>query len=201
MVGSLFGMMTTTIVPGLALDETLYEAAAAGVASHVPGLPPLTWERFAQPDAWTLVPDGYGQGYKAEFVLEATPVRTLKVNLWNLPDLRGGDKSTPHSHPWDFRAYVLLGGYSEDRYVPEGATVRAERAVEHRAGGVNDVPRAVYHEVTEVHAPGRTLTLMVCGRGQRGSWGYLDVATGRHQAVGPDPGFADRQRALNPHRD
>ena len=69
------------------------------------------------------------------------------------------------------------------------------------AGGVNSVGREVYHEVTEVHAPGGTLSLMVCGRGERGRWGYLDLATGLHRAAAPDPGFGERLRALNPqHR-
>jgi hypothetical protein len=82
----------------------------------------------------------------------------------------GGDAPAPHSHPWDFAAHVLLGGYSEDRYTPDGDSVRADRGVEHVVGGVNSVGREVYHEVTEIHAPGATLSLMVCGRRERGRW-------------------------------
>lgn len=40
---------------------------------------------------------------------------------------------------------------------------------------------------------------MVCGPGERGAWGYLDLATGAHRGPAPDPGFPDRLRALNPH--
>lgn len=191
--------MKTTIVPGLTVDSELFEAAAHGLTTHAPERAPLTWPTFIDPAGWTLVPDDCGSGYKAELVLLNTRERTLKINLWYLPDLRGGQRSQPHSHPWDFAAHVLLGGYSEDRYTPDGSRVLAQRGVEHRQGGVNDVSRRVYHEVTEIHAPGRTLTLMMCGRGQRGAWGYLDTDTGQHISVRPDPKFAGRLRALNPH--
>jgi hypothetical protein len=193
-------MKTIIIVPGLELTEAMYEAAAPGVAAHAPEFAPLTWERFTAPSDWWLVPDDCGDGYKAELVLREDAQAAVKLNLWFLPDLRGGEQSRPHSHPWDFRAHVLLGGYSEDRYVPDAGAVRAERAVEHRSGGVNAVPRTVYHEVTEVHEPGRTLTLMVCGRGERGAWGYLDTSTGQHLPVPPDPKFGTRLRVLNPHQ-
>uniref|UniRef100_UPI003F4977B7 hypothetical protein n=1 Tax=Amycolatopsis sp. CA-096443 TaxID=3239919 RepID=UPI003F4977B7 len=76
--------------------------------------------------------------------------------------------------------------------------VRAQLGIEHRAGGRNDVPRSVYHEVTEIHEPGRTLSLMVCGRGERGAWGYLDT-TGLHTPTAPDPDFKAKLRQLNPH--
>lgn len=193
-------MTTLQIAPGLVLDDALYSAAAAGIAAHAPGIAPLTWDRFTAPTDWTLVPDDSGAGYKAELGLLNAREATVKVNLWFTPDLRGGQEPAPHSHPWHFRAYVLLGGYSEDRYTPDGSTVRANRGVEHGAGGVNDVPRSVYHEVTEIHDPGRTLTLMVCGHGERGRWGYLDLATGQHRTAVPDPDFGARVRAINPHR-
>lgn len=97
---------------------------------------------------------------------------------------------------------MLLGGYSEDRYTLDRAGgVRSEHGVEHGAGGVNTVPLATYHEVTAIHDPGRTLTLMVCGPGERGRWGYLDPATGRHHAAAPDPDFGERLKALNPQHE
>ena len=192
-------MTTIQIAPGLILDNRLYDAAAAGTSSHAPELGPLTWEQFTRPGSWCLVPDDRGDAYKAELVLAESREATTKINLWFLPDLRGGQRSAPHSHPWAFSAHVLLGGYCEDRYVPDGSTVRADLGVEHTAGGVNAVPRTVYHEVTAIHDPGRTLTLMVCGRGERGTWGYLDMATGEHRRAAPDPGFSARIAALNPH--
>lgn len=198
---NLVDMTMIQIAPGLVLDDELFGAAEAGVSAHAPHLAPLTWRQFAEPAGWTLVPDDCGDGYKAELVLLNTREATAKINLWFLPDLRGGQEPTPHSHPWAFDAHVLLGGYSEDRYTPDGTgMVRAERGVEHAAGGVNGVPRSVYHEVTAIHEPGRTLTLMVCGRGERGAWGYLDLATGQHRHVEPDRTFAARLRAINPHR-
>lgn len=188
------------IIPGLVVDSEMYEAAESGLALHAPDAPRLTWETFTAVDGWTLVPDDCGQGYKAEFVLRNDAERTLKINSWYLPDLRAGDKPKPHSHPWDFYAFILMGGYTEDRYELDGDTVVTNLGVTHRSGSVNEVPRTLYHEVTEIHDPGRTLTLMVCGAGQRGTWGYLDVRTGEHTRTAPDPGFKDRLRALNPHQ-
>jgi hypothetical protein len=193
-------MTTTTLIPGLTITDDLFAAAEAGIATHAPDLAPLARETFTDPMRWGLVPDDRGDCYKAEFELLKTPERTLKVNLWFLPDLRGGDISKPHSHPWAFRAHVLLGGYQEDRYEPTQAGVMSDLDVGHMAGGVNDVPRHVYHEVTDIHEPGRTLTLMVCDRGVRGAWGYLDVTTGEHLPVAPDPDFGAKFAALNPHR-
>lgn len=194
------------IVPGIAVDDELFGAAATGVAAHAPDADPLSWETFSDPARWWLVPDDCGEGYKAELELLMEDEQTLKINLWSLPDLRGGAVSAPHSHPWPFEAHVLLGGYTEDRYEITGSVdgdtppVRPLLGVEHHAGGINDVPRSVYHEVTEIHEPGRTLTLMVCGQRERGAWGYLDTTTGAHRRQAPDPRFAARLRALNPHR-
>ncbi|MER5301358.1 hypothetical protein ABT039_18050 [Streptomyces lasiicapitis] len=193
-------MASIEIGPGLLLDDVLFGAAEAGTATHTPHLAPLTWETFTAPSGWTLVPDDCGNGYKAELVLLSIRTATVKINLWFAPDLRGDQQPAPHSHPWDFNAHVLLGGYSEDRYIPDGAgAVRADHGVEHCRGGINTVPREIYHEVTDIHEPGRTLTLMVCGPGERGRWGYLDTTTGQHRAPGPDPGFSARLKAINPH--
>jgi hypothetical protein len=193
-------LRTATIVTGLILDDEMYQAAAAGIAEHVPDLAPLTWSRFTTPTLWTLVPDDEGAGYKAELTLLADPDRTVKVNLWYLPDLRGGQTPTPHSHPWSFRAHVLLGGYSEDRYVPtHGGLIAALLGAQHQAGGTNRVPLTAYHEVTAIHEPGRTLSLMVCGPRHPQGWGYLDVRTGTHRPAPADPTFSARLAALNPH--
>ncbi|MEU7044920.1 hypothetical protein AB0A77_28230 [Streptomyces varsoviensis] len=191
-------MKTTRIIPGLTVDAAMYDAAAAGLAAHTGAESPLTWGRFTAPASWCLVPGPDGAAYKAEMVLRESIERTLKINIWYLPDRRGGAAPQPHSHPWPFTSHILLGGYSEDRYVA-GDLASAEMGVEHRSGGANIIPRDLFHEVTAIHEPGRTLSLMVCGRGRRGSWGYLDPDTGQCTPVRPDPGFTDRFAALNPH--
>lgn len=185
-------MKTALIAPGLTLDEQLYEAAAAGLLTAAPDLAPLTWERFTAAPDWALIPDESGACYKAELTLVNTIEQTIRINQWFLPDLRGGQAPKPHNHPWAFTSHILAGGYSEDRY-DAGAAV----PVEHVAGGTNVVPRDLYHEVTEIHD--RTLSLMVCGRGLRGTWGYLDLDTGCHRPAEPDPHFSARFAALNPH--
>jgi hypothetical protein len=57
----------------------------------------------------------------------------------------------------------------------------------------------VFHEIAEVGAPGRTLTMMICGPGMAG-WGYLDPATGVVTPAALPAGFMPRLRALNPHQ-
>ncbi|MFF2612389.1 hypothetical protein [Kitasatospora sp. NPDC058046] len=189
------------IAPGLLLSEAQYETAAAAVAAHAPEVGPLAWSTFTDPMRWWLVPDLDGRLSKAELTLREDAERTVKINIWHLPDLRGPDGAPrPHSHPWRFESFILAGGYAEDRYVLDAGRVVEELGVEHRKGGVNGVPRELYHEVTHVEAPGETMTLMVCGLGVRGSWRHLDPATGRLYRPDADPGFSSRLQALNPHR-
>lgn len=189
-------MRTVRIVPGLTVDEELFDAAVDGLARFAPD-ESLTWEEFTSEDRWLLVPDSEGMGYKAESVLRRETGRTVKVNLWMAPDLRDGERPRPHNHPWEFTAHVLAGGYTEQRYeLVDGRVVTETRT--HEAGGTNTVPLSSYHEVTHIQAPGRTLTLMVCGAGRKGEWGYLDPATGELEPNQPEPGFRERLAALNP---
>lgn len=194
--------METTIVPGLVVKGSMFEAAVDGLATHAPDLEPFTWERFTDRSGWTLVPNADGIAYKAELVVLASVDRTVKINLWSLPDRRGGERPQPHNHPWSFQSVVLLGGYTEDRYVvpTEGGTPRAHRGVERCGPAVNEIAQTDYHEVTEIHHPQATLTLMICGpRTQGGIWGYLDTDTGDHASAAPDPDFSAKLKSLNPH--
>ncbi|WP_116211603.1 hypothetical protein [Streptomyces olivoreticuli] len=176
----------------------MYETAAEGLALHAPALA-LGWEQFIAPASWWLVPDESGLASRAELTLLETQQSTVKINIWLRPDLRGpGGTPLPHSHPWDFDSYILAGGYGEDRYrLASDGQVHAELGVTHQHGGTNRFGRDRYHEVTRVHAPGATMSLMVCGRGERGVWGYLDLDTGRHRRSAPDPTFRAKLRALN----
>jgi hypothetical protein len=184
------------VVPGLVVDRRLYEVAVQGLKKHAPD-ETLTWEAFTSQESWTLVPDPDGHAYKGELVLRREESGTRKINLWLAPDLREGDTPKPHNHPWEFTSHILSGGYTEQRYtLRDGTTITESRT--HTAGSSNHVPPDVYHEVTEITEPGRTLTLMLCGAGRQGSWSYLDPETGRTYANEPDPGFRDRLIALNP---
>lgn len=189
-------MRAGRIVPGLTVDEELFDATVDGLARFAPD-ESLTWAEFTSEDRWLLVPDSDGVGYKAEAVLRREEGRTVKVNLWLAPDLRDGEESRPHNHPWEFTAHILAGGYTEQRYEVVDGQVVTETQV-HAAGGANEVPLSTFHEVTDIQAPGRTLTLMVCGTGREGDWGYLDPATGEVEPNRPDPGFRERLIALNP---
>lgn len=195
-------MSTVEVIPGLVLDEEMFEAAAAGVADLAPDLAPLSWETITSASRWLNIPDDCGELSKSEMTLLNTAERTVRLNVWRRADLRGGEKPMPHNHPWQsFTGHVLLGGYAEARYEldPAGG-VLAELDVQHASPAANVVGHDTYHEVSAVHAPGRTVSLMVCGRGRRGDWGYLDVDSGEHKRLQPVKDFAVMFAALNPHR-
>lgn len=194
-------MNAVTIAPGLALDNTLYETAAAALATRLPDLAPLTFDDFIAPARWANIPDDQGQLSKSEMVLTRSRHLTAKLNIWHRADLRGGTAPTPHNHPWtSFTSYVLIGGYSEHRWHldPVGNIVE-QLGVEHSGPTANLIGHDVYHEVAAVHEPGRTMSLMVCGTGCRGDWGYLDLDTGAHRALQPVEDFEAMFAALNPH--
>jgi hypothetical protein len=189
-------MQSVQIIPGLHVDEEMFERATEALAAHTPDQK-ITWESFIDQNNWLLVPDPDGFGYKAEYKVLQSANRTIKINLWMSPDLRAGDAPMPHNHPWPFTAYVLMGGYKESRYkVVDGNVITTTEV--HRAGDENDVPIDLFHEVTEIHEPGRTLTLMVCGEGIQGEWGYIDPETGEFRPNQPDPSFKMHLRERNP---
>lgn len=191
------------VADGLQLDDEMYERAVAALREHAPDLAPaLTWERFTQRESWCLVPDAQRPDepfYKAALVVldQAPWTRTVKVNVWRAPDLRKDGAPMPHSHPWPFNAYVLMGGYEEDRYDVSGGHVEMTGR-QHGAGDTNAIPLDLFHEVTIVLVPGRTLTLMVCVKSRR-EWGYLDPDTGEYTRNTPDPQFMALLRDRNPH--
>jgi hypothetical protein len=192
-----------TVAPGLELNDEMYERAVAALREHAPDLAPaLSWERFTTRESWILNPDVNHPDepfYKAELVvLDGPPwTRTVKINVWRAPDLRRDGAPMPHNHPWPFKANVLMGGYQEDRYEVSGGPVE----MTHRAGDTNEIPLDLFHEVTNVLDPGRTLTLMVCGRSMGiGSWGHLDPDTGQYTPNTPDPQFMALLRDRNPHQ-
>jgi hypothetical protein len=195
-------MNTITVAPGLKLDEDMYELAADAVASRLPNLAPLTFDDFIAPSLWSNIPDETGELSKAEAVLMRSRHLTVKINVWFREDLRGAGAPAPHNHPWEsFTSYVLGGGYDEDRWhVDAVGNIVETLGVEHHGPTANLVGHDIYHEVTAVHEPGRTMSLMVCGSGRRGDWGYLDLATGAHNPLQPIANFAEMFAALNPHR-
>jgi hypothetical protein len=143
-----------------------------------------------------IAPNGKGEAFKIEQVVERSPERTVKLVWWLLAD----DDRHPHSHPWPFDSEILAGGYTSVTYWLEGGEVRSEERTV-RAGDRVHYPLHEYHLVRDV-LPG-TRTRMTCGMARHGNaWGYLDPATGReypHQES-PDATFMDRMYALNPWR-
>lgn len=147
-------------------------------------------------------------------------LQTIKLNKWELPDLRKDGAPIPHNHPWPFRGKLLKGGYMEDRYEVDfnrdeiladpyqkwevgGASVAS--GVVHQAGEVNDLPLTTFHEVTEILEPG-TLSMMDCDLGRKEGWGHLEDDGKGNLVYIPnklgelDTRFMPRMLELNPHR-
>jgi hypothetical protein len=187
------------IIPGLTVTDDMFEVARAAQAEHFPTVPALTIEQFLDATNWFLVPDPEGRGYKAEYQIIQTEDLTGKFNRWMAPDLRKGETPAPHSHPWEkFDAYVLHGGgYTDLHYAKVGDGVISTPKI-HRRGAVNTILKDGFHEVVEVDP--QTLTMMVCGKGVRGDWGYLDPVTGAytHNKDQVDPHFKVNAKKLNP---
>lgn len=195
-------MRTLEIIPGLTVDDTMFETAADGIARLAPTLGPLTYADFTDPRTWSNIPDDQGELSKSEKTLTRTAELTLRLNVWYREDLRGSGAPMPHNHPWEtFTGNLLMGGYDEDRWtLTDPGNVIENLDVHHGAPAANIVDHRTYHEVRGVHAPGRTMSLMVCGRGRRGDWGYLDVVTGEHRKLQPVTNFDAMYAALNPHQ-
>lgn len=196
------------IIPGITLDEELFGAASEGLAAHAPDQPALTWDTFADPTRWWLVPGpddddaGVPLGYKAEFVVTQTLDLTIKINIWYRPDLRSAETSKPHTHPWEvMEAHPVLGGYEDQHWHRSASGLLVQQgSVLNLPGSVNRIFARDYHEVTSIASPGRTMSVMVCGRwihdeANKGIWGHLDLHTGCHVPVQRDPVEQERFRA------
>ncbi|HKX72729.1 MAG TPA: hypothetical protein VJM32_01805 [Candidatus Saccharimonadales bacterium] len=215
-------MRRLTVAPSLVLDEEMYEAARAGLGHCAPDcVPGFTWEWFTARQQWRLIPDVENPDepfFKAECVIKQEPpfLQTVKLNVWRSADLRRDGAPVPHSHPWPFRGRLLLGGYDEDRYTVQYSNrvvidpyspwdvgaVTVQAGVSHGTGSINDISLDTFHEVTRVHEPGRTLSLMDCDLGRKEGWGYLDPDTGLYlpNKQSPiDPRFKALLLARNPH--
>ncbi len=184
------------VLPHFTLDDEMYEVVRAALAHSAPDVQ-LSWEDFIDPKGWVLLPNPERPRepfYRAQRVLLPGHLssprysRTIKVNVWYGPDLRRGERPWPHNHPWDhFSSRILLGGYEEERWQRRGGGLDIRRA-EHGQGSANNVPHDVYHEVTGIFVPGRTVTLMDCGRSRgKGEWGYLDTETGLYIPYAQSP--------------
>ena len=201
-------MIRVAVTPDLVLDDEMYELARYALSWCAPEqVEGFTWERFVTRESWTLVPDVENPDipfFKAEFVIKlAAPwQQTVKLNVWHSADVRRDGAPLPHSHPWNFRGYVLLGGYEEDRYELSGGQVEAQPGQVHLAGMVNNVPLTTFHEVRRVLVPDRTLSLMDCDLGIKNAWGYLDPDTGVYTPCiksEVDARFKPLMLARNPH--
>lgn len=201
-------MHRVEIIPGIELDAELFGAAREGLAAHAPEQPALTWDTFVDPPRWWLVagPDdddaGVPIGYKAEFVVTQTLDLTIKINIWYRPDLRSRETSKPHTHPWEImEAHPVLGAYEDEHWHRSASGLLVQQgSVLNQPGSVNRIFARDYHEVTSIADPGRTVSVMICGRwihdeDNKGIWGHLDLHTGCHVPAQRDQAEQERFRA------
>lgn len=214
-------MKSVKVTPHFTLTDEMYERVRARLVLIAPEVN-YTREQFIDPQRWMYVPDPEHpeiHHHKAEqTVLSGPPYkRHIKVNVWNSADLRRTGVPVPHNHPWwPVESYIEMGGYLQDAYILEGVTklrdfdvytlknanLQVKQGQELHAGGTNVMPHLFFHEVTKVLEPGRTLTVMDCGKSQKEAWGYLDPdkLTYTNNTKSPiDERWAPLLRARNPH--
>jgi hypothetical protein len=209
------------VTPHFTLTEEMYERARARLATIAPEVS-YTCEQFVDLQNWMFIPDPNHpeiHHHKAEqTVLSGPPYkRHIKVNVWHSADLRRTGEPVPHNHPWwPVESYIEMGGYLQDAYILggvkelrdfavytlENANLRVEQGQELHAGGTNVMPHLLFHEVTKVLEPGRTLTVMDCGKSKKEAWGYLNPDTLRYENNKRSPideKWPQLVRSRNPH--
>jgi hypothetical protein len=121
-------------------------------------------------------------------------VETIKLHWWYKADTLD---TPPHSHPWDFKSEILVGGYKEQVWWVDSDGVVQNDIRTYKVGDFNTNTIGTYHLVISVE-PG-TVTKMTTGPATEGNtWGWLDVETGNHLEATLDPNFLDKQKVLNP---
>lgn len=161
----------------------------------------LVHATFAEPPRH--IPNGKGDPFKTELVIERSLEGVTKINWWHGPD----DDRAPHNHPWkdedgvSFVSEILHGSLTHVVYWVgyEAGGIRPvvkTRTETFSKGDKYDIDYAEYHVVTAV-APG-TVTRMTCSKVVDGNeWGYLDPVSGVYTKAEKDPTFMDKLRANN----
>lgn len=83
--------------------------------------------------------------------------------------LRADDDRHPHNHPFAFISMIMSGWYEEEITQADGSVV----IVRYDRGDINYKPvEGVYHRITKV-SPEGVLTLVIMGRRDTKSWGFM----------------------------
>lgn len=78
-----------------------------------------------------------------------------------------------HNHPFNYRTFILQGGYREE-YLPDGTMISLARSL--NSGDTVESPLGHYHRITRVWQGG-VWTLFCMGK-DNGGWGFL--VDGKH---------------------
>jgi hypothetical protein len=191
--------MRVHVLPDFELTSAMFEAVHAKLIEIGAPMPEggFTFERFIEARRWKRIPHALRRNthFKVEqtFLGGAPYKRTIKLNVWYDRDIRVKGEAWPHNHPWwPVKAYPVLNGYEQDGYTLLNTelddfgmqsfsmdNLRIQRGMQVRAGGVNVMEHNFFHEVTEVHKPGLTVSIMDCGPSVKNAWGYLDLENQR----------------------
>lgn len=140
--------------------------------------------RCTKPPRWALMDtfvipnlDDPEETYLTRLRIIQTPLFGIYLHRMDGPDSR----STLHDHPWNFRSFVLRGGYIERRLNPHTMQVKELHVVQR-------YNRVRAHEAHAIRILMRvpTWTLVIVGRRVR-TWGYWEpngsYSAGREQPV------------------
>jgi hypothetical protein len=210
----------TEVLSGFTLTSKMYELVAAKL--HELKVPvDYTYERFTDKMFWKKIPDPNapkGTFFKVEQNVFSGPPykRAIRVNGWYAADVRVNGIYLPHNHPWwPVNAHILTGGYRQRAYEVVGvelddmsetqlqpSNIRHLGLQDLRAGDVNHMSHLFFHEVEKVFKPGKTISVMDCGKSVKDGWGYLDLKALTYKnckAYPLDAAHKANVRALNPH--
>lgn len=136
--------------------------------------------------------DGSTGVFRTDTVIYAGEGRVEKFLIWHCvdPDERA------HNHPWNFKSFILYGGYTERVYWIDRQTGQLRSEFRSYVQGDTNISKmSEYHQVVTV-IPG-TITHLIADDNDT-EWGWLDFKTGGHIAATRDPEFARMMREVNP---
>lgn len=82
-----------------------------------------------------------------------------------------------HDHPWPFDAYILIGGYDEQRFVGFSESGHKIKIHERCAGDFYHIKANTFHRISALHTV-PTWTVVRTGPKEK-SWSFLNAGTGK----------------------
>ena len=201
-------MRRVLVAPFFYVDSVMYEAALDALISRAPLLAyQFTWERFACPMSWRFIPNIHypeTEPYKAEsrFFERYAADKELSLSVWRSPATRQQGKLLVHNHSGTVRREMVLGECAEDRYESLDDRIHEALDCRYETGEVGTLEPHMFHEVTGIFVPWRTMILSESEHGEGGVSEYLDIESGAILSSGPTragSSFTELFNHWNPH--